>query len=380
MTASTDSARRWLQPRWRRVAFYALLIVIGFALLRFTILRPREVMVVAVALRDVTGEVQGTGTVTADVLAKVGAKINGRIQRVLVNERDRVAAGQPIAVMEDTDFRREIDRAEARLQESTSRAWDAKRAWQREQQLVAKGAVSEEEADGYRSRYEVAQSAVSAAEADLRFQQFKLSETRVPSLVNGIVIKRWVNPGDAVVVGQPLFTIADPTLIYVAAYVDQRFAGKLHAGQPATVILRGREAEPIPGQVYRLSPQADPAAEELTVEVSFSLPPDRIEIGQWAEVFVQVGEVKNALVVPKAAVMPMGNDHFVFVADPGGKVRRVGVQPVTASPRLPVMAVKGDLKPGENVIIKPMGIENGQRVRGARTTPASAMPMAEGAR
>lgn len=382
MTASSDSPRRWLRTPWRRVAFYALLLVLAFALLKVTVLRPPEVMAAKVVLRDVAGEVQGTGTVTADVLAKVGAKINGRIKRVLANERDGVDAGQLIAIMEDTDFRREIDKAVARRQEATSRAWDAKRAWQREEQLVAKGMVSQEEADGYRSRYEVAESAVRAAEADLRFEQFKLSETRVRSLVNGIVIKRWVNPGDAVVAGQPLFTIADPKLIYVAAYVDQRFSGKLHAGQPATVILRGREAEPISGQVYRLSPQADPAAEELTVEVSFPLPPDRIEIGQWADVFVQVGEVKNSLVVPKAAVMPMGNDHFVFVADPGGKVRRVEVQPVTTSPRLPVVAVKGDLKPGESVIIKPMGLENGQRVRVARSAPAQtpAMPMEKGAR
>jgi multidrug efflux pump subunit AcrA (membrane-fusion protein) len=159
--------------------------------------------------------------------------------------------------------------------------------------------------------------------------------------------------------------------------VDQRFAGKIRVGQSATVILRARGNAQIPGRVYRIRPQADPAAEEMTVEISFPLSTAELQIGQWADVYVQVGEMKKALVVPKPAIMPMGNDRFVLVAGPDNRVRRVKIEPLASSPRSPVMAVVGDLKPGDQVLTSPMGIRPGQKVCIAQS--AGAMPSGSGA-
>ena len=351
-------------------------------------------------------EVQGTGTVTVDIQANVGAKIPGRIERVFVNEHDFVRKGQIIAELEDTDIRRELQRAQARLeaaratvqagraavqgrretvQARRANEWQTGRAWDREKHLVATGAVSQEEADQYEQQYRTAASAVGAAEAevgaaqaevgaaeaDVRLQEFSLSETKIFTYLSGVVTKRPKRPGEAVVAGEPVVTIADPRVTTVDAYVDQRLSGKIRAGQRATVLLRGREDEPIRGRVYRVSPQADPATEEMTVEVAFPLSPKDLIIGQWADVYIQVAEVKDVLVVPKAAVMQMGSDRMVLVVGSDHKVRQVVVEPLASSPRLPitaVKAVKGDLKPGDWVIAEPVGVQPGQKVR---TTPKS---------
>ena len=167
--------------------------------------------------------------------------------------------------------------------------YQAGRAWEREKHLVATGAVSQEEADQYQERDRTAASAVgaaqaeigaahaqveaagakvgamhseiTAAEAEVRLQQFNLSQTKIFTYVSGIVTDRPKRAGDSIVSGEPVVKIADPKLILVEAYLDQRFAGAIRAGQTATVALRGRSKEQIPGQVYRIRPQADPAAE-----------------------------------------------------------------------------------------------------------------------
>ena len=139
----------------------------------------------------------------------------------------------------------------------------------------------------------------------------------------------------------------------------------------ATVIVRGRTKEQIAGRVYRIRPQADPAAEEMTVEISFPLPAAELQIGQWADVYVQVSETKNALVVPKGAVMTMGDGRYVLVADANNKVRRVNVESLATSPRSQVMAVAGDLKPGDWVLTQPMGIKAGKKVRPIQSTEAA---------
>jgi RND family efflux transporter MFP subunit len=194
-------------------------------------------------------------------------------------------------------------------------------------------------------------------------QQFNLSQTKVFTYVNGVVTDRPKRSGDAIVPGETVLTVADPKVILVEAYLDQRFAGDIRAGQTATVIIRGRPKEQITGRVYRIRPQADPAAEEMTVEIAFSLPPDQLQIGQWADVYVQVSHMKDALVVPKTAVMTMGDGRYVLVADSKNRTRRVNVETRASSPRSRVMAVTADLKPGEWVLTQPMGISTGKKVR-----------------
>jgi HlyD family secretion protein len=84
-------------------------------LVKYFFFTPPEVAVVQVRQQDYTGEVQGPGTVNVDVLAAVGAKIPGRIERMLVNEGDFVHSGQIIATLEDTDMRQVLERSQARV-------------------------------------------------------------------------------------------------------------------------------------------------------------------------------------------------------------------------------------------------------------------------
>lgn len=355
-----------LRVVWRRLRPWgiALLIAVGaVVVLRLTVLRPPLVSVAEVVRGDMPAEVEGTGTVTADVLANIASKITGRVEQVFVDEGDSVRKGQTIAILDDTELRRQLDAAQARLAGAKVTAAERQREWNREMGLVKSGAVSVEDSQQYTERLQVAQSAVQAAQADAEAAAYNLSLTQIPALFNGIVTKRWVVPGASVVAGQPMFTVADTDLIYVNANVDQNFTGKLRKGQAATVILRGRENQPLTGHVLRMSPQADSATEETVAEVAFTVPPNEFQLGQWANVYVEIGEAKGALIVPRAALMPMDDKRFVFVVGADNKLRREPVTVVAETPRRPMVAVSGHLKPHDRVVLMPMGLKDGEAVR-----------------
>jgi RND family efflux transporter MFP subunit len=418
-TASADANGKDSKKKFLKILAYVVIGLVALVLLKYFFFTPPEVGIVQVGQRDYVGEVQSTGTVNVDVLAAIGAKIPGRIEHMLVNEGDFVHSGQVVATLEDTDIRQVLDRSEARLQEArmteqaarateqAARAgarsaqalaesrgatrYQTERAWEREKHLVATGAVSQEEADQYEERDRTAASAVQAAEAEIgaaeaqieaagaktqaahsdiaaadaevRLQQFNLSQTKIFTYVNGVVTDRPKRAGDAIVPGETVLTVADPKVTLVEAYLDQHFAGDIKAGQPATVILRGRANRQIAGRVYRVRPQADPAAEEMTVEIAFPLPPAELQIGQWADAYVQVTKQTNVLVVPKSAVTTMGDGRYVLVMDTNKKARRVDVQTLASSPRSQVMAVSGDLHSGDWVLTQPMGIKPGKKIR-----------------
>jgi RND family efflux transporter MFP subunit len=358
--------RSYNRSVWRRLrgAIVALAVIAGAAaVLKATVFRPPLVTVADVAVGDLPAEVEGTGTVTADVLADIAPKIVGRVEQVFVDEGAVVQRGQIIATLDQTDARNALDAARARLAAATATAEERQREWAREKTLVQTGAVSTEDAQQYEERVSVAQKTAQAAAADARTAEYNLSLTQIPSLVSGIVIKRWAVPGTSVVPGQRMFTVADTRLVYVNSYVDQDFSGKLKQGEAATVVLRGRENDPLTGRVLRISPQADAATEETVAEVAFTVPPDEFQLDQWANVYIRVGEAKHALIVPGAAIMPMGNSKFVFVVGPGNVLRREAVTVLADSPRRPMVAVAGKLRSGDRVVLMPMGRKAGERVR-----------------
>jgi membrane fusion protein (multidrug efflux system) len=356
--------------RTGKLFIYVLIGVAALLVVKYKFFTPPTVAVAQVRQENYTGELQGTGTINVAVLASVGAKVSGRIERMLVDEGDVVHAGQVIATLEDTDMRQLLESSKGRAEAARATDYQTGRAWEREQHLLATGAVSQEEADQYQERQRTAASAVAAAEADVRLRQFNLSQTRIFTYVSGIVTDRPKRSGDSIGSGEPVIKVADPKVILVEAYLDQRFAGDVRIGQTATVTLRGREKEPIAGRVYRIRPQADPAAEEMTVEITFPLPSAELQIGQWADVYVAISQTNGALVVPKTAVTTMGDNRFVLVADAHNKVRQVKVESVATSPRSQVMAVKGDLNPGDWVLTEPMEIKAGQKVRQNRNAKA----------
>ncbi len=418
-TESADAGGKDRKKKILKMLAYAGAGLVALVLIKFFFFSPPEAAIAQVKQHDYIGEVQSTGIVNVDVLASIGAKISGRIERILVDEGAFVHSGQVVATLEDTDIRDVLDRSEARLQEArlteqaarsteeSTRAgalsaeavaqarsatkYQVGRAWEREKHLLETGAVSQEEADQYQERDRTANSAlhaaeaeyvaakaqieaagaktqaahsdIAAADAEVRLQQFNLSQTKIFTYVSGVVIDRPKRAGDAIVPGETVLTVADPKVTLVEAYLDQHFAGDIRAGQAATVILRGRANRQIAGRVYRVRPQADPAAEEMTVEIAFPLPPADLQIGQWADAYVQVSQQTNVLVVPKSAVTTMGDGRYVLVMDADKKTRRVDVQTLASSPRSQVMAVSGDLKPGDWVLTQPMGIKPGKNIR-----------------
>jgi multidrug efflux pump subunit AcrA (membrane-fusion protein) len=88
----------------------------------------------------------------------------------------------------------------------------------------------------------------------------------------------------------------------------------------------------------------------MIAEVTFPISPSRFQLGQWAQVYVQIGEAQGALAVPKAAIMTLGNEHFVFMVGPDDHLRRVAVKELAASPRDPTVAVSGKLGVGDHVV------------------------------
>lgn len=319
------------------------LALLGAAMLWFAFnrgpLAPVAVQTAVVKETRLADSVFGIGTVEARYAYAIGPTQAGRVLRVHVDHGDAVRAGQLLAEIDPIDLeqrqasagsmlaraRSAVLVAEAQQREARSRHAIAQANAARYADLVAKNFVSREAAEIRANEANVAGAALEAAEASLQAAQRdveravqdrralerQLSNLRLTSPVDGIVISREAEPGTTVVAGQAVVRVIDPRSVWVRARIDQSRAGDLRAGLRAEIVLRSRRGTLIPGRVARVEIQNDAITEERIVTVEFSAPAP-MSIGELAEVTIHREPVAHALAIPSAAVKRVGPEQGVW--------------------------------------------------------------------
>jgi HlyD family secretion protein len=343
----------------------------------------QTVTAVPVQVGAVAEQLTVTGTVEPADLLTVTPQISGlQIRQVLVNEGDRVAAGQPLVILDDTNLRTDIQRAQAQLDvvqaqlrqqqanlaQAQAQAAEAETNRQRYQSLAAQGAVSSEEADRRatqavtaREAVGVAQANVASAEANIRSQQSEinrlqteLTRTTVVAPLAGIVAERPASVGDVSSTTTEVVTLIQGNQLELLADVPQAQLTQVSVGAPATVTSSTDANVRVEGTVQEIQPLVDP--ETRTAQVVIRLPESvRLRSGMFLTAEIQSGQ-RSGLTIPAKALLPQPDGSvrvYVLGADQTAIAR-----PVEIGARVPGAGEDGDrveilqgLESGEQVIV-----------------------------
>jgi HlyD family secretion protein len=358
-------------------------------------LAPVGVESAPVTRADLSPGVYGIGTVEARHAYAVGPIQAGRLARLLVDEGDRVRAGQLLAEIDPVDLgqraeaassavarAREAARAaRAQMAEADSRARVAQANSARYQALFRQNFVAREMAESRGHEAAAADAAVAAAranataaqreigraEADLRGIGKLRDSLRLVSPVDGVVTAREAEPGTTVVAGQAVLRLVDPARLWVRVRVDQARAQGVRAGQAADIVLRSTPGAAKPGKVVRIDLQSDAVTEERIVNVAFDPAPAHLYLGELAEVTIRLAGVRDALTLPRAALAQRDGRVGVW-RNLDGRARfqpvRAGVQ---TAERVQIVA---GLQAGDRVIVySARQLDDGVRVREQRLAP-----------
>lgn len=364
--------------------------VAAFAFYRLK-LRPTSVIVHTVAPGEVRGEVMGTGTLEARIKTTISPRIQERLAEVLVDQGDRVQAGQLLARLDEGELKRQVEVSEAALASTRATAdrvrVDEARAQAVEQQarqdhkrisdLVVTKVSSQAEMDKAIELLQVAESdlrraraatveaqqQINLAEKSLAYQQERLTFTRILSPYAGLVTRRDRDPGGVVVPGSSILQLIQTNELWVSAWVDETAAAGLALGQKARVRFRSRAGQSYPGEVARLGRETDRETREFLVDVGVKELPPNWTIGQRAEVFIETGRKADALAVPQRFLQWQNGKAGVFIAAGGNAVWREVTPGLRGGDTVEVMQ---GLAVGEKVVApadpKQSPLKSGQRV------------------
>jgi RND family efflux transporter MFP subunit len=359
---------------------------------------PREVKVVPAAERALPRTVAATGTLAAEDQVTLSAKVAGRVERIDVDLGSRVKRGQPVAQLDQTDFKLRVEQAEAALQQARARLGlaptgtdeqidpektaivrqalavleEARLTRDRsvkllEQQLIARAQLDTAEANlkvaegRYQDAIEEVRNrqgvlAQRRSERDLARQQ--LADTVVIAPVDGAVSQRQVSPGEFLAAGAPMATIVRIHPLRLRVSVPERESTGVRVGQPVRLTVEG-DAAVHGGRVVRLAPIVQELNRTLTVEAEVPNERGALRPGAFARVEIITEAAQPVLTVPSSALVVFAGVEKVLVVR-GGKTAEVRVQ---TGRRLgeEIEIVEG-LKRGESVVDRPGNLTGGQVV------------------
>jgi HlyD family secretion protein len=366
----------WL---WAGLTVLVVAIVLGIAAVARGNTTKFEPSQLAKAERgDIARSVVATGKVQPITKVEVKSKASGIVTRLDTDINAHVHQGQVLAQLDQQEILDQVAAQKAMLTaaESNARAAAAsieydkvnaeapdlpmyKHTYDRALEMSKEGVVSQQSLDDAQQKYlfaantrdkavsqinvdtsklRQAQAQVAQNQASLKQLEEQLSYTTVTSPMDGTILSRDVEIGDAVssilVLGSTatlVMTIGDTRQVYVQGKVDEADIGKVYMSQPARIKVESFKDKTFLGKVTKIAPLGVEKDNVTTFEVRVSIdnPGGELKANMTANAEILLDEHKNVLTVPEQAVMYDNNRNAtVEVPDSKQKTgrRKVSIQ------------------------------------------------------
>jgi len=270
----------------------------------------RAVSIGSVETRPLGGGIEASGVLVSREEAAVGSELSGyRVARLYADEGDWVRAGQPLAQLDDTLLRAQVEQQAAVTAQSQAEA-------ARVAGLDGQGVLSQEQIET--RRYQA-----KAQEAALKEIRTRASRMTITSPVSGRVLQRGVQPGQIAGGGTtPWFTIARDGLVELEAEVNEADLAGVRQGQSAQVSLPGGQL--VSGVVRLISPRVDAANRLGKVRVRLPVRPDLRPGGFGRTTFGASGAPVTA--IPEAAIRYEADGLSVMTVDSANRAHQVAIK------------------------------------------------------
>ena len=314
---------------------------------------------------DIGNTLSADGTIDAKDTANVSAKVNGvAIERILVEEGDRVKAGQVLAIFDTDAMEQQVLQAEADVAEAEATLANASADAARVLPLIDIDAISKQEADRYRTAKLQAQAALQASKARLSTQRLSVDNATVVAPVSGVISEKMAEVG-MVAGGEPLFTIIKGGILEWRADIDPKLVGEVSVGTPVRVSLP--DGDTVMGKVSRIAPTAD-NNRQITIYASLAANA-KVRAGMYQTGEFLLGSASTQTVPNSAIVSNDGYDYVMLVTNVttqnGQTMGRIKQQRVTLGERLGENVAVLEPLPSDSQIVKQGGsfLNDGDLVR-----------------
>ncbi len=248
------------------------------------------------------------------VEADLGFRVNGKVLKRLVDVGASVKAGEPLALLDETDLRLQFEQAQAEVKAATVSLGNAEAEFQRRQSLSRQGYLAQANLDLQRTAADEARGRLTKGERALQLAENALGYAKLAADADGVVTATLVEPGQVVAAGQVVMRVARSAEREALAAIPETLVERIRTGT-ATVALWSTPDKASRAVLRELSPAADAATR--TYAARFSLPDAGAETSWGMTATVTIAEPAGVAVarLPLSALFNQGTGPAVWSVD-----------------------------------------------------------------
>ena len=321
---------------------------------------------VKVSVQPMPQSITAVGSLRSDESITVRPEVAGRISEILFQEGQRVARGATLVRLDPAINKAEVEQGRANLKLAKSK-------YDRAVDLAKSNFISGQARDEAENNLRVAEAGVQLAEA-------RLAKMEIKAPFSGIIGLRVVSVGDYAKEGSDIVNLEAIDPLKVDFRVPETYLKQIEVGQTLHVSLDALPGKTFEGKVFAVNPLVDAAGRAIVIRALVRNSDTSLRPGMFARVRLITRNLQDALTIPEQAIVPQGDDQYVFKVTDGRAMRvkvEVGqrrdgkVEIVKGLEPTDMVVTAGHLKIRDGV---PVTIVNGPSAAMATTSPMSSAP------
>jgi membrane fusion protein (multidrug efflux system) len=293
---------------------------------------PVGVSAFVITPQEFSNTISLSGSIEANEQIEIRSEISGIVEKISFTEGSNVSKGQVLFKVNDIELRAQL--AQAKTKENLSSENE-----RRAKLLLQKEAISQEE-------YDIASADYRTAKAQTQLIQAQIGKTTVRAPFSGKIGLRSISPGTYVTPTTLIAKLVNTNPLKITFSIPEKYATEINKNNQITFTVPN-VADTFTAKIYALEPAIEATTRTLQIRALTDNSSGKLLPGTFANIELPLKNIKDAIIIPTEAIVPIQDGKKVFIAN-NGKAKEVKVTTLTRTDK--DVVVTSGLKIGDTVL------------------------------
>lgn len=294
---------------------------------------PLGVTAIVVSSKDFSNAISLSGSIEANENVEIRSEVSGIVEKISFSEGTQVSKGQVLLKVNDIELR-------AQLSQAITKQKLAGENERRAKLLLQKEAISQEE-------YEIASAEFRSLKAQTQLIQAQIAKTTIRAPFSGKIGLRNISPGTYVTPTTIITKLVSSSQVKISFSIPEKYASEVE-NNTSILFTIPNNIQKFSAKIYAIEPEIDTATRTLKIRALASNTSGQLVPGTFATIELPLKNIKDAIVIPTEAVVPIQNGKVVYIAN-NGKAKEVKIETLARTAK--DVVVTSGIKSGDTLLI-----------------------------
>lgn len=293
---------------------------------------PLSVTAIVVTSKDFSNGISLSGSIEANENVEIRSEVSGIVEKISFSEGTNVSKGQVLLKVNDIELR-------AQLSQAITKQKLASENERRAKLLLQKEAISQEE-------YDIASAEFRSLKSQTQLIQAQIAKTTIRAPFSGKIGLRNISPGTYVTPTTIITKLVSSNQVKISFSIPEKYASEIE-NNASILFTIPNNPQKFSAKIYAIEPEIETATRTLKIRAIADNSNGKLLPGTFASIELSLKNIKDAIVIPTEAVVPIQDGKVVYIAN-NGKAKEVKIETLARTSK--DVVVTSGIKSGDTLL------------------------------